>query len=390
MRILQFNDYKQFGGAEEVRNLLSSCLRRRRHQVLDFSVAKTYRDSFAAIRRHATSIVTSKRLLPKLFTEALNRFQPDLVHVHNFSLVGADLLRYLAATRVSILFTAHDYWPISPNRNMFFETSCRNKDCIQCKRTCTGPFPHFLKPFNTVFRPASLRRVRETTEALSKFPQVVTADSEFVSQIYRRYISGPRITSTHTGIDVKQFEPTGDEAKSDYLLYAGGHSIIKGYWHAVRLAAAVYKELGIKTIFTGRQPPDLRRLNSGAIRFTGWLSRERYIKVLQAARALILPSLWNEPFATVILEAMASGVPVVAYGVGGVPEAIVNGHTGYIAEPGDLADLIEKSMILLSNPESASDMGHHSREIAKRLFTIDRMGRDYERLYESVNATSYS
>jgi glycosyltransferase involved in cell wall biosynthesis len=81
---------------------------------------------------------------------------------------------------------------------------------------------------------------------------------------------------------------------------------------------------------------------------------------------------------------MASGKPVIATNVGGNPEAVVDGETGFLFEPTDVATLAEKTIELLRNPEKRNRMGVAARERAERMFSISQMVCSYERLYDAL------
>ncbi len=85
--------------------------------------------------------------------------------------------------------------------------------------------------------------------------------------------------------------------------------------------------------------------------------------------------------ANVYLEAMASGCPVVASSTGGAPEAVVDGETGLLVEPGDAGAIAGAVGTLLRNPEHARELGAEGRSRRRAEFSIDRTVRTLERLY---------
>jgi len=73
---------------------------------------------------------------------------------------------------------------------------------------------------------------------------------------------------------------------------------------------------------------------------------------------------------TVLLEAMGSGVPVVASAISGVPEIVVDGETGYLVPPGDAAALADAIERVLRHPAAARRLGRAGRERAEHLFDL--------------------
>lgn len=106
--------------------------------------------------------------------------------------------------------------------------------------------------------------------------------------------------------------------------------------------------------------------------------------LLAASDLFVLPS-HEEGFSNVILESMAAELPVVATRVGGNPEAIEDGVTGWLVRPGNPAAMAEKIIDLLGDPKRAKSWGQRGRNRVKEVFTVERMVEGHLRLYEGRN-----
>jgi glycosyltransferase involved in cell wall biosynthesis len=95
------------------------------------------------------------------------------------------------------------------------------------------------------------------------------------------------------------------------------------------------------------------------------------------------PSVWNEPFGMVIVEAMASGLPVIATRGGGVPEIVENGETGLLTERGDSAELAEAITSLLENDDLRESMGRAGRKRVLQLFSWEKVSERLLTLYQA-------
>jgi glycosyltransferase involved in cell wall biosynthesis len=115
--------------------------------------------------------------------------------------------------------------------------------------------------------------------------------------------------------------------------------------------------------------------------FTGF--RRDIPDIMNAIDILVLPSV-NEGMPMVILEAMSASKPVVATKVGGIPEIIVDGETGYLVPPYDANRLAEAVLKLIDDPEKAKDFGNAGFKRMKTYFSADQMADKTQNLYESL------
>jgi glycosyltransferase involved in cell wall biosynthesis len=104
--------------------------------------------------------------------------------------------------------------------------------------------------------------------------------------------------------------------------------------------------------------------------------------VLRGGDLFLRPS-ETESFGLAALEAMACGVPVIASRVGGIPEVVTDGESGYLAAVGDVPTMTERAIEVLRDPARLEEMRH--RAVARAAdFSADRVVPQYERLYEDV------
>jgi glycosyltransferase involved in cell wall biosynthesis len=120
-----------------------------------------------------------------------------------------------------------------------------------------------------------------------------------------------------------------------------------------------------------------------SVRFRGWLSGLDLAKGYRDATVVALPTR-NESFPTVLLEAMSSAVPVVATTVGGIPELVDNGRTGFLIDPGDAAGLTDCLAQIIDDPDTAARFGEAGRDEVVRSHTWDRQADRTNDLFESV------
>ncbi len=106
---------------------------------------------------------------------------------------------------------------------------------------------------------------------------------------------------------------------------------------------------------------------------------------LSVADVLLLPSA-QESFGLAALEAMACEVPVVASRVGGLPEVVTDGETGFLSEVGDVDEMAERAARLAADTELRREMGRRARESAVSRYSTDLVIPQYINFYERVLA----
>lgn len=113
------------------------------------------------------------------------------------------------------------------------------------------------------------------------------------------------------------------------------------------------------------------------VKFIGWHSYYELPKVYQHADICVVPSIWEEPFGLVTLEAMASGIPVVASEIGGLKEIIIDGKTGLLFAPGNPESLKNKIRELLTNPQPSLELSREARSYVVSNYSWDKIAQDY-------------
>jgi glycosyltransferase involved in cell wall biosynthesis len=118
-------------------------------------------------------------------------------------------------------------------------------------------------------------------------------------------------------------------------------------------------------------------------KFTGFVPYEDLKALYLACDIFVLPS-FEEGQGVVLLEAMASGKPLIGSKVGGIPMQIKEEWNGFLVEPGDVRQLVERILYLVENEGERIRMGENSRKLAKEKFDWERISERYLKVYEEI------
>jgi glycosyltransferase involved in cell wall biosynthesis len=177
-----------------------------------------------------------------------------------------------------------------------------------------------------------------------------------------------------SGFDLSEFEY--QEKKEDYFLMCGRIVWSKG----VDIAVQVTKKLGVKLILAGttQGPQDC---NLGAewpnhVEYVGYVGVEERKKLMSGAKALFCPTVYNEPFGYVAIEAMLSGTPVITVDWGAFTETVLHGVTGYRCRTFEQFYWAAKNIHLIKNKDC--------RDWAEKNYNFEKVGKMYTEYFQSL------
>lgn len=226
----------------------------------------------------------------------------------------------------------------------------------------------------------------------------ITASNWMKEQIIKEYPKlGGKIFVIHNAVNTELFSPDYSNHDSciikddrNIVLFVGRLIALKGFNILIHAAVKVLKERkNIIFLFLGPGDPtsylkevDMRILESG-FKFLGYVSYGDIAKYYRCADIFVLPS-FSENLPMTLLEAMASGVPVIASKVGGIPEVVENYKEGILIPPGSVNDLVDSILHLIDNPDLRRRMGRNAREKVEDKFNWDIAIRKTLKAYENV------
>ena len=204
------------------------------------------------------------------------------------------------------------------------------------------------------------------------------------------------ITLIHNGLDTEAFKPAFEKDKRT-ILFSGALQEAKGIFDVLKVIQILVEnnrhDLFLRVAGTGPQEIEARKyvLEHGLsenVTFLGLVQREKMVEFYQSGALLIFASKQagitgksEESFPYSVLEAMACGLPVIAYRTGGLHEQIQDGVNGYLVDSGDTDVLFDRALALFNDEDLRGKMGKAARNICVDNFSNISMAKQYLDVY---------
>lgn len=338
------------------------------------------------IRRFYVSFSTepwhgTRRLLSPPGPEKLEEI--DVVHLHTVA-DWFDVPSWLETLprEIGVVISLHDMWHFTGGCFLY-------RGCNLYSETCT-PCPILKSPFNWVLaRDEHRRKLQAYRNCRARF----VANSFWLGELAGRSpivkaSGGVRVISP--GIDTMVFKPQDrnqcrkqlDLPQNAFVIVTGGASLTDANknvpWLLKQLSRLPDLRDVIVLAFGEGSVPVPDDLN---VRLTGGIRDRRDLAQLFAAADVFVSASLMETYGLTLVEAMACGTPVVAFRVGGIPEAAPDGQGAILCEPGDGTTLTEAIMKLRSSPELRERLGALARQTAHTRNAASSFANAFAQLY---------
>lgn len=320
---------------------------------------------------------------------AIRDYRPVIIQLHNTD--NTNILKAIAESKIHSIFVAHDYWPLCGKRHFIDPCNaqdapfCTEADFFKCVR-CRG-LRSYLK----------LKAIRRM---INRFDRGVSP-TRITREIYEKHdvlvgrweIISPWID---TGIFRKK---TKTSKRNDDVLFVGSLADYKGAWVIARAFASISASVpDARLLFIGpNQEKDglfrkkiegiaIKNGFFGRVKFLGNKSWKEIAEYHEKCGVYVCPTVWPELFGLNWAEALASGCPVVASRIGGIPE-LLDGY-GILVRPRDTKELADAVIRVLKDKKLAERMGKNGSKMALSRFDVKRACDEFVLLYADLARTN--
>jgi glycosyltransferase involved in cell wall biosynthesis len=384
MRILLVhNHYQQAGGEDQVFAAEGALLEAHGHRVVRFT---SHNDAVTEMSRLALAKATVWNGATYRDIRALIRKEhPQVAHFHNtFPLISPAAYHAAREEGVPTVQTLHNYRLLCPNA-LFFREGRVCEDCVGQ----AAPWPGVLHACYRGSRLSSggVAAMLTAHRALGTWDRAVDVYITLTEYTRRKFIQG--------GLPAEKIvvkpnfvypDPGAGAGQGTYALFVGRLSPEKGVETLLAAWSTLQEGMPLKIVGDGPLAPKVAQVAERLtkVEWLGKQPRNRVLDLMKGAKVLIFPSVWYEGFPTVIAEAYAVGLPVIASDLGNMSSLIDHGRTGLHFRPGDPKDLAARVEWASAHPGKLARVREKARAEFEAKYTAKRNYRSLVAIYQAL------
>jgi len=318
--------------------------------------------------------------------EFIKAERPDIVHLNNFAhQISPSILDIFRKYKISTVMTIHDYKLVCSSWYML----AKGKPCEKCEggkyywcflNKCTKN--SYLKSLINVVEMYLHHKILHIYDKIDVF----ISPSIFLKEKLKEMGFKKEIIYLPNFINTKEYEPEYN-SNDKTICYFGRLSKEKGVF--TLLDAMKGSNAKLKIIGEGPLKKRLRlkvkseKLDN--IDFLGYKTGDELKNEIKNSVAVVLPSECYENNPRAVLEAFASGKPVIGARIGGIPELVKDNETGLTFQPRNPENLREKILMLIDNPNKVAQMGKNARKFVEENFNPEKYYKKLIKIYQSAD-----
>ncbi len=347
----------------------------------------TFSKEFSGFKK-TISLLRREVVNRKIVRQVIRSFKPDIIYIWHISHISISLAHEAQASGIPVSYYISDHWMLD--------------------WTC-DPFRGFwLYPSKNKFRAYIKKMLKWVITSIGLLPsqKLDLQHAQFSSRyLYQLPVHDRAINKKseviHWGIDVNKFPFKKNKDNPRRILYAGQIIDHKGLMTAVKAIQTIIdnhrRDIMLSIVgdhVAHEYGRDIYATVTSSkymhyIQFKGFIPYEKISEIYQEHDILVFPSLWDEPFGNIILEAMASGVAVIATGTGGSSEILRDEKNCLLFSPGDATACARHILRLVGDPLFYERIRYEGRCTVEERFrfekTMDSIERSLLNVYNQKN-----
>lgn len=388
--LLIHNQYQIRGGEEHNVKQIKELLEEKGHSVILYMLDNLGINSFSFWQRLflPLQILFSFKSYREVINLIKNR-APDIAHIHNiFPLISPSIYYALKRMNVPVVQTVHNYRLLCPN-GLFLNNE--GKICEKCKR---GNFFNavigkcyrnsYIQTFGMVLTLYLHRKLKTFTNKIDVF---ISPSNFLKKKLIEGGIPEEKIVIKPHFTKCKEVKPSYEF--DNCAVYMGRLSREKGLFTLLKTWEEI-PDITLKIMGNGPIRSELENfvIQKGItnVEFLGFIGGPKRFEVLKKAMFLIFSSECYENFPYAIIESFACGTPVIASRIGAVAELIKEGITGFLFEPGNPNDLLQKISMSIGNKELLLKMKHNARKLAEEQYSENIGYKNLMKVYQKAKS----
>lgn len=394
LRILLINDYFQLVGGTEryVISLYHELSLKNDVYIFSFGNKNTTKNNIKILKISNNKIQKYFRdgiFSPKIYfllKKYIKHIKPDIIHVFNNNVATLSVLFAINNSNVPIVRTVCDYGFICPTAMTIKPNgiNCYENFGINCVRNkCVSFRWYIMHVFEKKTRSHMNRKVFNMYLPFNFNLKKTLEKNETQSIIY---------LPLYTEIKKNNRREIKTNTEKNAILYVGALQKYKGLQYLLKSLAIVKTKIpDVKLYIIGTGDDEklfrfiCKKLNiENNVFFMGKVTDNELISFYKKTEMLVVPSIWQEMFGLVGIEALSYGKPVIGSNIGGIPEWLENGKNGFLVEPKNHVEMAKKIIALLENKNLSREMGEYGKKTLEKKFSKQKHIEKLELIYTNL------
>ena len=329
----------------------------------------------------------------------VGKLRPDVVHSAGW--ISYSVAAALLGQKIPLIVSARDYCFFCPTHALLYHGRiCSGPAPLKCLKCATDTYgtPRFIAATKALGATVGVNVCRHL---LKRKASAIHCASTYMQRVMQEHLGGQ--TGSHaarsalTWAIIPSFRENTDQQHpspgfverlpaTPYILFVGTFRNYKGLGVLLRAYQRLNSPPPLVLIGTvaGSAEAELPPVLPLGVSVLQDLPHSDVMAAWEHSLFGVAPSLWPEPFGSVIHEAMSKGKAVITSNTGGPPDMIIHGECGLLIQPGDVAALTQSMQYLIDNVEGRERLGQAAR-VRAELFTARAVIPRFEQLYRSVS-----